>query len=270
MKIYNIKFLVLKISQITVLYFFLFSIKSEPQKFIFPPPSSLTNNRSTLSLPLSSTRSDANIHSPLISTPFPSSLSSSSPLRAPPPSQSGRAFPRHYSIAQTPAESPFDPITPTPLSHGSRLMPLLPEAHALYISLALLDSALAANVSDNVAIDFSAFQNFMLNKRNSWRNQLDSVGSVSTPLAVNEGEGGGGGIFKLEDEKPLMMVGIADYPSLGFKEDVIVTTPAPSSGGWQGSSTFLPFMPDSEGTCMYLYMCVSKCFLVSTYIQKYI
>lgn len=223
---------------------FSYSTNTEPQKFIFPPPSSLMN-RNALSLPLSSRDQTS---SPLISTPF-TGMSSASSLRI-----TGR-FPKHFSSAQTPAESPFDPVTPTPMSN-SRLMPLLPEAHALYISLALLDSALAANVSDNVAIDFSAFQNFML-KRNSWRTQLDSVGSSagicgssSTPLTI--GGGDGDNILKLEDEKPLMMVGIADYPSLGFKEDIIVTTPAPGAHWNQSSNGIgLPFLSDGEGILSY-------------------
>lgn len=169
---------------------------------------------------------------------------------------------RFSSVAQTPAESPFDPITPTPMS-SSRLMPLLPEAHALYISLALLDSALAANVSDNVAIDFSAFQNFMLNKRNSWRTQLDSVSSSCAATSSSNSMAVGGdndSIFnKLEDEKPLMMVGIADYPSLGFKEDIIVTTPAPSAQ-WNQSSSLtigLPLLSEDEGIIM-----PCSCFIV--------
>ena len=125
---------------------------------------------------------------------------------------------------QTPLESPFDPITPTPLS-SSRLVPVLPEAHALYINLALLDSALGANVSDNVTVDMSAIQG-IIKARSTFRQRLDSAGSMpggSTSSAML-GSGGGfeeDGVLKLEDEKPLMMLGIADYPSLGFKEDLV-------------------------------------------------
>lgn len=195
------------------------SAKSEPQKFIFPPPSPLIN-RNTLTLPLTTKE---HTKSPLISTPF---TALSSPLRP-----LGR-LPRHFSsVTQTPLDSPFDPITPTPMS-CSRLTPVLPEAHALYISLALLDSALAANVSDNVDIDLSAFQNFMIKQKK--RIQLDSVGSTAgmgSLGAVGEGDS----LFELGEEKPLMMAGIADYPSLGFKEDIMVTTPAPGTP-WSSTS----------------------------------
>lgn len=232
---------------------------SEPQKFIFPPPSSLIRNTCTLSLPLSSRDQTM---SPLLSTPFTALPSASPSVRG--GGVSGRLPKRFSSVAQTPAESPFDPITPTPMS-GSRLMPLLPEAHALYISLALLDSALAANVSDNVAIDFSAFQSFMMHKRNSWRTQLDSVSSSCAPApssAIGRGGGENDNIFnKLEDEKPLMMVGIADYPSLGFKEDIIVTTPAPGNQWNQSSSSVgLPCLSEDEGT-MNIH-CVYACIII--------
>ena len=138
-------------------------------------------------------------------------------------------YSRHFpSSAQTPLESPFDPITPTPMS-SSRLTPILPEAHALYVNLALLDSALAANVSDNVDIDFNAIQKF-ITKRSHWREHLDSVsstagvGSTSTSLGI--GNGGDNDLLKLEEEKPLMMAEIADYPTLGFKEDIMANTPS--------------------------------------------
>ena len=62
---------------------------------------------------------------------------------------------------------------------------------------------------------------------------MDSTGSIpggSTSSALLGGNGGGleeDGVLKLEDEKPLMMIGIADYPSLGFKEDLVGATPTP-------------------------------------------
>ena len=206
------------------MYLFFFSssrsIESEPQKFIFPPPSSLVN-RQNLTLPLAT---DHTI-SPVFPTPY-TSLPSSSPLRVP-----GR-FPRHIpsSSIQTPLESPFDPITPTPMS-SSRLVPILPEAHALYINLALLDSALGANVSDSVNIDMTAIHNIM-RSRSSYRQRLDSISSIAGMGSTSTLIGGGGNsfeeddLFRLEEEKPLMMLGIADYPSLGFRED-FMNTPTP-------------------------------------------
>jgi hypothetical protein len=126
-----------------------------------------------------------------------------------------------------------------------RLTPVLPEAHALYINLALIDSALGANVSDNVEIDISAIQNILI-KRSTWREHLDSVSS--TPGGPSSGIGignssDGGDLLKLEEEKPLMMAGIADYPSLGFKEDIMVTTPA-SGVPWNQRPSF-PCLPDN-------------------------
>ena len=187
------------------------SLKSEPQQFIFPPPSSLIN-RPNLTLQLA----DHSI-SPLLSTPY-----SSSPLRLP-----GRMLRPLPLSAQTPLESPFDPITPTPMS-SSRLVPVLPEAHALYINLALLDSALGAHVSDNVTVDMSAIQN-IIRARSTFRQRLDSIGSIQGGSTSSTMLGGGGfeedSILKFEEEKPLMMLGIADYPSLDFKEDVVGATP---------------------------------------------
>lgn len=112
---------------------------------------------------------------------------------------------------------------------SSRLVPVLPEAHALYINLALLDSALGANVSDNVSVDMSAIQN-IIRVRSTFRQRLDSVGSMvggstSSALIGNTGLEEDG-VLKIEDEKPLMMLSIADYPSLGFKEDLVGGTPA--------------------------------------------
>ena len=53
-----------------------------------------------------------------------------------------------------------------------------------------------------------------------------TLGSTSSAML-------GGGGFEEEgligEEKPLMMLGIADYPSLGFKEDLVVNTPTPES-----------------------------------------
>lgn len=50
-------------------------------------------------------------------------------------------------------------------------------------------------------------------------------GSTSSALLGNTGLEDDG-VLKIEDEKPLMMLGIADYPSLGFKEDLVGGTPA--------------------------------------------
>lgn len=62
--------------------------------------------------------------------------------------------------------------------------------------------------------------------------KLDSVSSVTGSVG---GMGGGEGdnLLMFEEEKPLMMIGIADYPSMGFKEDLTLSAPPPS-GGWDG------------------------------------
>ncbi len=114
---------------------------------------------------------------------------------------------------------------------SSRLVPILPEAHALYINLALLDSALGAHVSDNVTVDMSAIQN-IIRVRSSFRQRLDSVGSIPGGSTSSAMLGGGGyeedSMLKFEEEKPLMMLGIADYPSLDFKDEGVGATPPTS------------------------------------------
>ena len=163
-------------------------------------------SRQHMNLPLGSGRA-----SPL-STSF-TSHSFSSPYLA------------HNRLLPTPLDSPYDPITPTPMSARTGLIPVLPEANALYISLALLDSALGASVSDNVSINMSTLQNLMSCSR---RMKLDSVSSVGGSVGGAGGPDSDNNLLVFEEEKPLMMIGIADYPSMGFREDL--TAPPPSTG----------------------------------------
>lgn len=188
--------------------------KSEPKKFIFPPPSTLATRAKieSFTLPLAA-QQRARI-SPHIFTP--QLLSSPGfPPRGP------NRFLRHFSSASaTPLESPFDiNIAPTPLSATTnRLMPVLPEAHALYINLSLLDSALGANLSEMLSINtgplMSTLQSLMAftNKRM----KLDSVDSI-TALESNNTTSS---LPNLQEEKPIMTFGIADYPSLGFRDEL--------------------------------------------------
>ncbi len=111
-------------------------------------------------------------------------------------------------------------------------MPVLPEANGLYINLALLDSALGSNLSETLQISngplLSTIQNFL--SFSSRRMKLDSVAET---LDTGGGDGGGVGgnssgvgagattdLLSCQDEKPMMTFGIADYPSLGFKEEL--------------------------------------------------
>ncbi len=93
----------------------------------------------------------------------------------------------------------------------------------------------------------TTIQNFMKFSKN--RLKLDSV---ADPLDVG-GAGGGvaGGMSRVnstnnllgyQDEKPMMTFGIADYPSLGFKEELA------GMGG----------LAPSGSTCDTLYGCLSK------------
>ena len=193
--------------------------KSEPQKFIFPPPPTLASRAQrieSLTLSLTSKRRV----SPHIFTP---QLHSASP--AFPPKGSSRFL---STTTSTPLESPFDMgVTPTPLSATTtnRLMPVLPEAHALYINLALLDSALGANSSEMLSINMSSIQNFM--NFSSKRLRLDSVGSSSVS-ALDNPASSTPDLLNFKEEKPVMTFGIADYPSLGFRETL---------GGMVGAQT---------------------------------
>ena len=203
------------------------SFNSEPEKFIFPPPTSLSSRppptKENLTLPLAQHKQAH--FSPHLLTPraTPSNLSSlgSSPAYPYPRAPGRPAIPRHTSVAVTPLESPFvEPmVTPTPLSATTnRLIPVLPEANGLYINLALLDSALGSNLSETLQIGngplLSSIQNFM--KFSSKRMKLDSVADTLD----NNGVGSTTDLLNCQDEKPMMTFGIADYPSLGFKEEL--------------------------------------------------
>ena len=229
------------------------SFNSEPEQFIFPPPVSLSASRALapptregLTLPLSrhahfsphltSSRSIASSLSSSPAYPYPRA-----PGRHPPP-----GIPRHLPSssvsALTPLESPT--VTPTPLSATTnRLMPVLPEANGLYVNYSLLDSALGSNLSETSQVSngplLTTIQNFM--KFSSRRMKLDSV---ADPM-----EGGAIGrvnsttnLLSYQDEKPMMTFGIADYPSLGFKEELA------GMGGFA----------QTAGSCNTLYGCLSK------------
>lgn len=214
--------------------------KSEPpKKFIFPPPSTLATRAKieSFTLPLAA-QQRARI-SPHIFTPQLLSSSPGFPPRGP------NRFLRHFSSASaTPLESPFDVnITPTPLSATTnRLMPVLPEAHALYINLSLLDSALGANLSEMLSINtgplMSTLQSLMAftNKRL----KLDSVDS----MAALESSNTTSSLPNLQEEKPIMTFGIADYPSLGFRDEL---------RGMMGAST-----PSTHRSLAAPYGCLSK------------
>ena len=145
-------------------------------------------------------------------------------------------FPPHLSTPSviTPLESPFDAITPTPLSATTnRLMPVLPEAHGLYVNIALLDSALFSNVSEthpsistgSLMSTIGKFMNF-----SSKRIKLDSIADSTSAL---DRTGSTTDLLSTMDEKPVMTFGIADYPSLGFREDVHVgMLSTPDVGNW--------------------------------------
>ena len=202
-------------------------MKSEPQKFIFPPPTSLSSRappRENLSLPLTKqTRFSPNLftsHSSTALTSSPAHTLSKSGGSGP----GGSWFSRHLTTPSllTPVESPFETVTPTPLSAttNNRLMPVLPEAHGLYINLALLDSAIGTNLSETLQISagslMSSLSRFM--QFNSKRMKLDSIAESTSALDTDSS--GSTDLLSCQDEKPLMTFGIADYPSLGFEEEL--------------------------------------------------
>jgi len=116
-------------------------------------------------------------------------------------------------------------VTPTPLSATTnRLMPVLPEAHALYINLSLLDSALGANLSETLSINTGSLMSTLMAFKNTMRMKLDSVDSMSALESTTTTST----LPNLKEEKPIMTFGIADYPSLGFREEL---------GGVMGAST---------------------------------
>lgn len=135
-------------------------------------------------------------------------------------------------------------VTPTPLSATTnRLIPVLPEANGLYINLALLDSALGSNLSETLPISnvplLSSIQNFMT--FSSKRMKLDSVTDPDNGVG-SSGAGSTTDLLSCQDEKPMMTFGVADYPSLGFKEELA------GVGG----------MPQDMGSCDTLYGSLSK------------
>ena len=224
------------------------SYNSEPEKFIFPPPSSFSSRaKDSLTLPLTQQQQQGRqAHfSPHVFTPhaMTSNLSSlgSSPAYPYPRAPGRPALPRHSTM--TPLESPFEPmVTPTPMSATTnRLIPVLPEANGLYINLALLDSALGSNFSEALQISnvplLSRIQSFM--KFSSQRMKLDSVADSFD----NSGVGSTTDLLNCQDEKPMMTFGIADYPSLGFKEELAGVTGA---------------MSQETGACDMLYGSLSK------------
>lgn len=233
------------------------SFNSEPEKFIFPPPTSFSSQapppKDSLTLPLTQKQTR---FSPHVFTPraTPSNLSSfgSSPAYPYPRAPGRPALPRRRPSSSTPGplESPFE-VTPTPLSATTnRLIPVLPEANSLYINLALLDSALGSNLSETLQISngplLSTIQNFM--KFSSQRMKLDSVADSMD----NTGMGSTTDLLSCQDEKPMMTFGIADYPSLGFKEEL----------------AGVGAMPQAMGSCNSLFGSLSKFILKMNGVGK--
>lgn len=120
-------------------------------------------------------------------------------------------------------------------------MPVLPEANGLYVNYSLLDSALGSNLSETMQVSngplLSTIQNFM--KFSSRRMKLDSV---ADPMDGGGGMGSTTSLLNYQDEKPMMTFGIADYPSLGFKEELA------SMGG----------LAQGTGSCNTLYGSLTK------------
>ena len=147
--------------------------QAEPQKFIFPPSSALTRSKiESLTLPLSSRhRSPHHILTNLTSSPALLTHTSKS---------SGHHL-NLSAMVSTPLQSPLDAITPTPINvppTANRLIPVLPEAHALYVNLALLDSALGSTLSEPLTVnsgDLMQKINKFMSLSNSRRLKLDSV-----------------------------------------------------------------------------------------------
>lgn len=183
----------------------------------------------TLSLPLSSKRR-LSPHLPSFPT-----LSSSSPY---PPKGPARFY---RPLSATPLESPY-PTTPTPLSAGhTHLIPVLPEAHALYINLALLDSALGANLSEPLPINtghlMSSIKSLYQFSHQKLRLDSSSVDCVAMETSRPGSTSAAAELMPFQEEKPLMTFGTAEYPSLGFREELggVVGAGSPSLDvrGWQ-------------------------------------
>ena len=90
--------------------------------------------------------------------------------------------------------------------------------------------------------------------------KLDSVSSISGSVSGVGGGGGGGegdNLLVFEEEKPLMMIGIADYPSMGFKEDLTLSAP-PSSGGWDSEFGLGLTENGDKGVCVCMCVCVCE------------
>lgn len=168
--------------------------------------------RESLTLPLTQKRPRLSPHPHTLT---PHTLTSSPALPYP---KAPNRFSRHITVpGQTPLSSPYEPlITPTPLSaNTNRLMPVLPEAHALYVNLSLLDSALGSNFTETLHFSagplMSSLQTFIKK-----RFKLDSIADST----LDTGVGSTTELLGCQDEKPIMTFGIADYPSLGFREEL--------------------------------------------------
>lgn len=190
--------------------------RAEPNTFIFPPPSTIVSRAQrieALTLPgfHSKRPSSSYLTTPQqLNTPHTGSFLSPSFPR--PPSRPYRPL----SSAATPLESPFDSVTPTPVG-PNRLIPVLAEAHGLYINLSLLDSALGANFSEPPQINTGSLMSTLHQFYTQRRMKLDSVESAAT-VALDTTDTPD--LFSVKEEKPVMTFGIADYPSLGFREGV--------------------------------------------------
>jgi hypothetical protein len=201
----------------------------QPQKFIFPPPSTLTSRSKidTFTLPLSSR------HRSLVS-PRLTNLTSSPALLSHSSTKPSSQFLSGVATASTPIPSPLETVTPTPISvsaTANRLVPVLPEAHALYVNLALLDSALGSTLSESLTVNTSGdlmqkISRFMSGLSSSRRLKLDSVAAVDLMGSSSQADTNGStDYFNFREEKPIMTFGITDYPSLGFREDMVGVGP---------------------------------------------
>eukprot|EP00731_Ephydatia_muelleri_P022484 Em0015g67a len=188
--------------------------KTEPATFIFPPPTTAMSRAQRIeALAFPGFPPKPSYLSIPQGTPHTAS-SSSSFLSPAFPRPSGRPYRGALSSVATPLESPFDSVTPTPLG-PNRLIPVLAEAHGLYINLSLLDSALGANFSEPLQINTGTLMTSLQHFYTQRRMKLDSIESAATVAMDTDPD-----LFCLKEEKPVMTFGIADFPSLGFREGV--------------------------------------------------
>lgn len=168
----------------------------EPQKFIFPPSPSLTRPTKIdmFGLPLTSRHTSPH-HILTTLTTSPAILSHTS-------KPSSQFLNLSTISSSTPLHSPLDTVTPTPISvppTANRLVPVLPEAHALYVNLSLLDSALGTTLSEPLTVDsgdlMQKLNKFMSHSR---RLKLDSVAADLMGTSGQLDSNGGSDLFNFQ------------------------------------------------------------------------